>query len=112
MCIKLISNNYHKKYYIPYVLFIIMVIMSLTLIILNPANIIENKFIVKIIVCIISVCMIACVSRCLCIIIDEINQKKQEKIYFTNYRSINNLSTFIFDYSQDELPTTYGSNDS
>ena len=109
MCIKFISNYYHKKYHIPYIFFILMVIMSLTLIILNPFHAIANKYPVKIIFCIISICIIACVSRCLCIIIDESIQKKQEEIYFTNYRSINNLSTFIFDYSQDELPTTYGS---
>ena len=79
MCIKLISNYYHKKYHIPYIFFILVVIMSLTLIILNPYHAIANKYSVKIIFCIISICIIACVSRCLCFLIDESIKKKKKK---------------------------------
>ena len=108
----LITNKFHKKYCIPYTLFVILTTLSFVLIILNPTNIISNTYNTKIIACIITLSLIICVSYILCIIIDDKKTKKEEEIYFNNYRSINNLSTFIFDYSVDQLPTTYGLNNS
>ena len=86
-----------------------MIIISFTLIIINPYNAILNTFEIKFIFCLISIGIIACISRCLCIYIDHNIDKKYEEIFFTNYRHIDNLNTFLFDYSTDELPTTYGS---
>ena len=113
MCINInISYFYHKKYRLSYVFLFIITSIFFVLIIMNPFNYISNSITIKIVLCLTSFCVSACCAKCLCIIIDDQMEKTLEIQYFKNYKQITNLSTFIFDYSKDELPTTYGLNNS